>query len=53
MFMYINKSIPCKRLSYKELILMTVLEAGLEPARRNCQRILSPSCLPIPPFERP
>ena len=29
-----------------------VLEAGLEPARPNGHRILSPACLPIPPFEQ-
>ena len=29
-----------------------VLEAGLEPARANAHRILSPACLPIPPSER-
>ncbi len=28
-----------------------VLEAGLEPARPNGHRILSPACLPIPPLE--
>ncbi|MEY3728163.1 MAG: hypothetical protein RL098_1637, partial [Bacteroidota bacterium] len=28
-----------------------VLEAGLEPARANAHRILSPACLPIPPLE--
>ena len=28
-----------------------VLEAGLEPARPDGHRILSPACLPIPPFE--
>ena len=27
-------------------------EAGLEPARANAHRILSPACLPIPPLER-
>ena len=29
-----------------------VLEAGLEPARANAHRILSPACLPIPPLEQ-
>jgi site-specific DNA recombinase len=29
-----------------------VLEAGLEPARPYRHRILSPACLPIPPFEQ-
>ncbi len=29
----------------------SVLEAGLEPARPNGHRILSPACLPIPPLE--
>ena len=29
-----------------------VLRMGLEPTRRNCQGILSPSCLPIPPSQR-
>ena len=28
-----------------------VLEAGLEPARPEEHRILSPACLPIPPLE--
>ena len=28
-----------------------VLKAGLEPARPNGHRILSPACLPIPPLE--
>ena len=31
---------------------LLVLEAGLEPARANAHRILSPACLPIPPLER-
>ena len=30
---------------------MWVLGAGLEPAQPKGQGILSPSCLPIPPFE--
>ncbi len=29
-----------------------VLEAGLEPARPDGHRILSPACLPIPPLEQ-
>ena len=32
---------------------MWVLGAGLEPAQPKGQGILSPSCLPIPPFEHP
>ena len=32
--MYINTTIPCKLLPYKGLSLTSVLEAGLEPARR-------------------
>ena len=32
--MHINTTIPCKHLSYKGLFLTSVLEAGLEPARR-------------------
>ncbi len=32
--MYINTTIPCKFLSYKGLPIVSVLEAGLEPARR-------------------
>ena len=31
----------------------SVLGAGLEPARPNGHRILSPACLPIPPSEHP
>ncbi len=31
---------------------LKVLEAGLEPARANAHRILSPACLPIPPLEQ-
>ena len=34
-----------------ELEALIVLEAGLEPARPKEHRILSPACLPIPPFE--
>ena len=34
------------------LALSFVLGAGLEPARANAHRILSPACLPIPPSER-
>ena len=34
------------------LTLVFVLGAGLEPARANAHRILSPACLPIPPSER-
>ena len=36
----------------KGLISHLVLEAGLEPARPEGHRILSPACLPIPPLER-
>ena len=32
--MYINTTTPCKFLSYKGLSVVSVLEAGLEPARR-------------------
>ncbi len=35
------------------LTLVFVLGAGLEPARANAHRILSPACLPIPPSEHP
>lgn len=28
-----------------------VVEAGVEPARANAHRILSPACLPIPPLD--
>ncbi len=34
MFMHINKATPCKTDAYKGLSLISVLEAGLEPARR-------------------
>ncbi len=36
----------------KGLFHIKVLEAGLEPARANAHRILSPACLPIPPLEQ-
>ena len=32
--------------------LLMVGEAGIEPARACAQRILSPSCIPIPPLAR-
>jgi hypothetical protein len=32
--------------------MMMVGEAGIEPARACAQRILSPSCIPIPPLAR-
>ncbi len=35
------------------LTLVLVLGAGVEPARANAHRILSPACLPIPPSEHP
>ena len=35
----------------KELLLYS--KRDLNPHSRNGQRILSPSCLPIPPFEHP
>ena len=31
---------------------LSVLEAGLEPARANAHKILSLACLPIPPLEQ-
>ena len=36
----------------KGFLLFNVLEAGLEPARADAHRILSPACLPIPPLEQ-
>ena len=30
----------------------SVLKEGVEPSRPNGHRILSPACLPIPPFEQ-
>ncbi len=38
--------------SKKDDLSQLVLKAGLEPARPNGHRILSPACLPIPPLER-
>ncbi len=37
--------------SKKDDLSQLVLKAGLEPARPNGHRILSPACLPIPPLE--
>ena len=37
--------------SKKSDLSRLVLKAGLEPARPNGHRILSPACLPIPPLE--
>ena len=57
MFFKIDKRGLCKKkISYKPLIckrLTQYSKRDLNPHGVKCQRILSPSCLPIPPFERP
>ena len=40
------------KLTISELRTIYVPEAGLEPARPEEHRILSPACLPIPPLEQ-
>ena len=48
------KKIPYKLLTYKGLVILIVYsKRDLNPHSRNGQGILSPSCLPIPPFEQP
>ena len=41
------------KLIINELRTIYVPEAGLEPARPEEHRILSPACLPIPPLGHP
>ena len=36
----------------KLFLFFFVLGAGVEPARANAHRILSPACLPVPPSEQ-